>query len=74
MKCAICRNGETHSGEITVVLEKNGTTLVFKKVPAEICENCGEEYLSSETNKNLLEKAKIAATRGVELELLRYAA
>ena len=74
MKCAICRNGETYSGEITVVLEKKGTTLVFKKVPAEICENCGEEYLSSETNKNLLEKAKIAATRGVELELLRYAA
>ena len=74
MKCAICRNGETYSGQITVVLEKESTTLVFKNVPAEICENCGEEYLSSETKKNLLKKSKEAATRGVDLELLRYAA
>jgi YgiT-type zinc finger domain-containing protein len=48
MKCAICRNGMTESGYATVVLEKEGTTLVFKNVPAQICNNCGEEYISSE--------------------------
>lgn len=74
MKCAICRNGETQSGQITVVLEKESTILVFKNVPAEICENCDEEYLSSETNRNLLKKAKEAIERGVGLELLKYAA
>ncbi len=74
MKCAICRNGSTVKGFITVVLERDQTTLVFKNVPAEICENCGEEYLSEETNRVLLDKAQDAADRGVDLELLRFAA
>jgi YgiT-type zinc finger domain-containing protein len=45
MKCAICRNGITEEGYTTVVLEREQTTLVFKRVPAEICNNCGEETL-----------------------------
>jgi YgiT-type zinc finger domain-containing protein len=74
MKCAICRNGYTVEGHITVVLERGPSTLVFKNVPAKVCENCGEEYLSEETNRKLLKKAKEAAERGVDLELLRFAA
>jgi hypothetical protein len=57
-----------------VVLEREQSTLVFKNVPAKICENCGEEYLSEETNRELLKRAKEAADRGVDLELLRFAA
>lgn len=74
MKCAICRNGETSNGLITVVLEKGHTTLVFKNVPAQVCENCGEEYLSSDTNNSLLKKAQEAVVRGIDFEMLRYAA
>ena len=74
MKCAICRNGYTVKGHITVVLERDQSTLVFKTVPAKVCENCGEEYLSEETNRELLRKAREAADRGVDLELLRFAA
>jgi YgiT-type zinc finger domain-containing protein len=74
MKCAICRNGHTVEGHITVVLERGQSTVVFKNVPAKICENCGEEYLSEQTNRTILKKAKEAADRGAELELLRFAA
>jgi YgiT-type zinc finger domain-containing protein len=74
MKCAICKNGYTVEGNITVVLERDHSILVFKHVPAKICENCGEEYLSEETNRVLLKKAQEAAERGVDLELLRFAA
>ena len=74
MKCAICKNGLTREGRITVVLEKDQTTLVFKDVPAAICENCGEEYVTAEINKKLLEMAKGASGRGVSLELLKFAA
>ena len=74
MKCAICRNGYSVKGHITVVLERDQSTLVFKNVPAKVCENCGEEYLSEETNQELLKKANDAADRGVDLELLRFAA
>ena len=64
MKCAICRNGQTVEGHITVVLEREQSTLVFKNVPAQICENCGEEYLPQNTNRILLQKAEDAFSRG----------
>ena len=74
MKCAICRNGQTREGHITVVLEREQSTFVFKNVPAQICENCGEEYLSENINQKLLQTAEEAFARGVDLELLRFAA
>ena len=74
MKCAICHNGETSEGHTTVLLERKETTLVFKNVPAQICENCGEEYLASDTSNDLLKKAKEAVARGVDFQMLRYAA
>ena len=74
MKCAICKHGTTAAGVTTVVLEKGNTTLMFKQVPAEICGNCGEEYISSEVNAGLLSAAGKEAARGVTLEVLRYAA
>jgi len=74
MKCAICRNGQTMEGHITVVLEREHSTLVFKNVPAQICENCGEEYLSESINQKLLQTAEEAVNRGVDLELRRFAA
>ena len=74
MKCAICRNGNTEDGYTTVVLEKDKTTLVFKHVPAKICDNCGEEYISSEVNKTLLRHAREELKRGVTLGMLDFAA
>lgn len=74
MKCAICRNGNTVDGRVTIVLDKEQTILVFKDVPAQICDNCGEEYLSAKTNKEVLKLANDAIKRGISLELLKYAA
>lgn len=74
MKCAICRNGTTLDGHVTIVLERDQTTLVFKHVPAKICDNCGEEYISAEVNRVLLRRAREEIRRGVVLEMLNYAA
>jgi YgiT-type zinc finger domain-containing protein len=74
MKCAICRNGVTESGYATVLLENDYTTLVFRKVPAQICGNCGEEYISSEINRAILSRAREESGRGISLEMLRFAA
>lgn len=74
MRCAICQNGATVEGYATIVLERGHTTLVFKKVPAMICENCGEEYISREINKALLRRAREEFERGVVLEMLNFAA
>ena len=74
MKCVICKKGETANGFATVTLERAGTTLVFRQVPAQICDNCGEEYVSADVNRELLKLANDAVKRGVSLEMLKYAA
>lgn len=74
MKCVICRNGETRSGKATVTLERDGTTLVIKGVPAQVCANCGEEYVNEVTTNRLLETAEEAARAGVQVDVREYAA
>ena len=51
-----------------------GVRIESEYAPAQICENCGEEYLSEDINRMLLQKAEDAFERGVDLELLRFAA
>ena len=74
MKCQICKHGTTREGYASITLERDGTTLLFKNVPANICDNCGEIYHDEEVTRSLLEQAEQAATRGVELDVRLYAA
>jgi len=74
MKCVICKQGRTNKGSTTVTLERGRTTVVIKDVPAEICENCGEYYLSEDVTEKVQNLAEQAFRQGVEIEVLRYAA
>ena len=74
MKCAICRQGETSPGLVTVLLQRGETTVIFKQVPAEVCENCGEYYLTPAVTEQLLVRAEEAVKQGAEVEILRFAA
>jgi len=73
MKCVICREGETVKGITTVTLERGEATLVFKSVPALICDNCGEVYLEDEVGSQLLAKTQEAVRSGVQVEVRSYA-
>lgn len=74
MKCVICKQGTTSSGEVTVALQREDTTVIFKKVPADVCDNCGEYYLSEDVTDNLLNRAESAVKNGAEVEILKFAA
>jgi YgiT-type zinc finger domain-containing protein len=74
MNCPICRNGDTAPGKVTITLQRGETTVVFKEVPAEVCQNCGEFYLSEAVTEKLLNRAEESVKNGAELEILRYAA
>jgi YgiT-type zinc finger domain-containing protein len=74
MRCVTCRNGETRPGKVTVTLERDGTTLIVRGVPAEICENCGEEYVEDSAAARLLETAEEAARAGAHLDIREFAA
>ena len=74
MTCVICKHGETVPGTTTVLLQRGETTVVIKNVPAEICDNCGEYYLSEEITRRVLALAEAAVAQGAEIEVLRFAA
>jgi len=74
MRCVICKHGETKPGLVTVTLERDECIIVMKKVPAEVCDNCGEYYLSDAITGQVLERAEVAVNNGAEVEIIRYAA
>lgn len=74
MKCVICKQGQLQEGKATVTLERGPTTVVIKDVPAEVCENCGEYYLSELVTQRIEQLAEQSVQHGAVFEVLRYAA
>jgi YgiT-type zinc finger domain-containing protein len=52
MQCVICKHGHTRPAQVTITLERNGTTLVFKGVPADVCAICAEQYIDEQTTQS----------------------
>ncbi len=74
MKCMVCKRGETRAGTTTVTLEREAAALVVRKVPAQVCENCGEAYVEAEVTRRLLQAARQALRPGVEVDIREFAA
>ena len=70
MKCVICKNGTIKKGKVTVTLERKGTIILLREVPAQVCDNCEHYFLDEETSKFVLDKANKAYTEGAELEVI----
>ncbi len=74
MICLTCKVGTPEPGLTTVTLERNGAIIVFKDVPARICDNCGEKYFDADITARLLTQAQDAVDKGAELEVVRLQA
>jgi YgiT-type zinc finger domain-containing protein len=74
MNCVICKTGQLADGRTTVTFQRGETTVVIKDVPAQVCDNCGEYYLSEEMSRQVLAMAESAVSKGAEVEILRWAA
>ena len=72
MKCTICKIGETKPGRTVVTLDRDGMTLVFKAVPAEVCTNCGEAYVPEEVSRQILAAAEKAAHSGIQVDVREF--
>ena len=68
----ICKHGETVNGTTTITLEKNGATIVFQKVPALVCDNCGEKYVDDKITTTLLEDANAIIARGAKVDIREF--
>jgi len=73
MHCVICKQGETRPSTATVTLERDGTTVVIKQVPAMVCGNCGECYLGEAMTEHVLAMGEQAVAQGAEIQVRRFA-
>jgi YgiT-type zinc finger domain-containing protein len=69
MQCMMCRHGGTGPGTTTMTFERDGTIVVFKNIPAEVCQICGEAYLSAATTQHLLRIVEEATLAGVQFQV-----
>lgn len=74
MKCVVCKQGETKDGFTSVTLERDSATLVFKRVPARICANCGEAYVEGKISSLLFTKAESALKEGIQIDVREFKA
>jgi YgiT-type zinc finger domain-containing protein len=72
VRCVICKHGQTKEGEVTITLNRGRCALVIRSVPAQVCENCGEQYLNAATTAKVLEAAGLAAQARVEVDVRSY--
>jgi YgiT-type zinc finger domain-containing protein len=74
MDCVICKTGSTKSGRVSHSFQRGSTVVVIKEIPADVCDTCGEPYFSSDVTKTIERLLEEASRKGVEVEILRYAA
>ena len=74
MKCVVCKQADTRPGVTTVTLERDGATFVVREVPAQVCPNCGEDYVDSNVTTELLNTAERLSQAGAQVDVRRYAA
>lgn len=67
--CPICNNGTLKPGTTTVNLERAGALIILKQAPADVCNNCGAYFLSSETSNDLYTRASDAINKGAQVEI-----
>ena len=74
MTCPICRHGEMFNGFTTLVFESGNSTIIIKSVPAAVCDNCREAFIAEDISRSLLTTVHTEVKKGVEVEVLHYAA
>ena len=74
MTCVICKLAETRPGCATVTLQRERAIFVVKDVPAEVCLNCGENYVDSSITAELLRSTEALSRAGAELNIRHYPA
>ncbi len=63
MKCVACKNETSRPEE---------TTVVFKKVPAGVCSNCGESYVDKAITEELLRTFEEAVKAHVQFDVRKF--
>jgi YgiT-type zinc finger domain-containing protein len=74
MDCVFCKRGSRRPGKVNHTFYRGDSIIVVKDIPAEVCDFCGEAYLSDAVTDVIERLIADAVRKGAEVEILRYAA
>ena len=70
--CPVCPAGRLQEGTTTLTMERGGSTIVFKGVPADVCDTCGESFIDEDVSAEASQQAEAAVEAGVEVDVRRW--
>lgn len=69
--CPLC-GGDKTSGHITFTADLDSGLVVVRKVPAKVCQQCGENWIEHETAKRLEKLVQDAQEKQAEVEIVQW--
>ena len=73
-QCPMCSAGTLQEGTTTLTMERGEATIVFKDVPADVCDTCGEAFIDEDISEDVYEQAEAAVDAGVQFDVRYYKA
>ena len=61
-------------GTTTLTMELGEATIVFKGVPADVCDVCGEAFIDEDVSEDVYEQAEAAIEAGAQFDVRYYEA
>ncbi|MEX2621622.1 MAG: type II toxin-antitoxin system MqsA family antitoxin [Egibacteraceae bacterium] len=68
MTCPVCGHDALSPGTTTFAADADGTVVVVRNVPADVCDNCGERFVADAVAADL--EAVVAEAKGSGTESL----
>lgn len=72
MVCSMCGDEDTHTERVTVTIQRDATTLVVRNVPADVCDNCGEQFITGATHLVLERMLAEAVAAHADVQISHY--
>lgn len=72
MNCTTCKIGSMIKGTTTVTFDKDSAVIVFRHVPANVCNVCGDYTIDGDIAKELMKAANEERSKGHELTIVNY--
>jgi len=69
--CVVCK-GVLKAKAISHIVDMDGHIIIIKNVPAEVCNQCGESYLSHEVALKVEKLIDIYANNNVEVLIINF--
>lgn len=74
-KCHVCGSTNAREELVSEIFQIEGKTVLVEKIPAQVCERCGEEIFSKETVEKvrLLVYGRAKPIKSVQMDVFAYA-